>query len=65
MLTSCWQENTKRLNDVGIVGHVYVKEVMYNGHSYYEFKDNGTYGQGWVHNPDCLIKDIDSLSHKK
>ena len=63
MLTSCFTEGTKQIdNNVnGLCGNVYVKEITYNGHSYIEFKDNGTYGQGWVHNPECLKKDIDSL----
>lgn len=41
------------LKDEGLGGKVYVKEITYKGHSYIEFKDNGIYGQGWVHNPDC------------
>lgn len=60
-LSSCVTDGTKSLNDKGIKGGIYVKEIKYDGHSYIEFKDNGTYGQGWVHNPECLKKDIDSL----
>jgi hypothetical protein len=32
---------------------VIVYEFTYKGHSYLEIKDTGSYGQGWVHNPDC------------
>lgn len=54
LLVSCYTDGTKPLNnDKGIGGEVYVKEITYKNHSYLEFKDNGVYGQGWVHNPDC------------
>lgn len=50
-LVSCTDVNP--IKDGGLSGKVYVKEVTYKNHSYLEFKDNGIYGQGWVHNPDC------------
>lgn len=54
VLTGCFTDGTKPLNnDKGIGGEVYIKEIIYKNHSYLEFKDNGIYGQGWVHNPDC------------
>ena len=54
LLVSCYTNGTKPVNnDNGIGGEVYVKEITYKNHSYLEFKDNGVYGQGWVHNPDC------------
>ena len=50
---SCKTEGTERASGTGIYGNVYVKEMIYKNHSYLEFKDVSTYGQGWVHNPDC------------
>ena len=43
-----------KANNSGLCGNpVYVKEIIYNNHSYLEFKENYISGQGWVHNPDC------------
>lgn len=54
LLASCYTNETKPVNnDKGLCGEIYVKEITYKNHSYLEFKDNGIYGQGWVHNPDC------------
>ena len=52
---SCYTDGTKNIGDdtTGIGGKVYVKEVIYNNHSYLEFNDTGLNGHGWVHNPDC------------
>lgn len=52
-LVSCFTDGTEKTSSDGIGGSVYVKEFIYNNHSYLEFKDGGVYGQGWVHNPDC------------
>lgn len=66
LLSSCYSEGTSKVkSNIGIGGNVYVKEVTFHGHSYLEFKDNGITGHGWLHNPDCLIKDIDSLMTNK
>lgn len=52
---SCYTDGTKQIDNssAGIGGKVCVKELIYENHSYLEFKDQGIYGQGWVHNPDC------------
>ena len=52
-LVSCFTEGTNKIPTLGIGGDVVVKEIIYKNHSYLEFKDNGIYGQGWVHNPAC------------
>ena len=55
LLASCTNPGTKKLDNVstGIFGSVLIKEIKYKNHNYIEFKDEGTYGQGWVHDPDC------------
>jgi len=53
-LQSCYTEGTKNVTgNQGMMGNIYVKEIVYKNHSYLEFKDSGMKGQGWVHNPDC------------
>lgn len=66
ILVSCNNSGVKTATDVngGIRGSVIAKEFSYNGHNYIEFKDVSMYGQGFVHDPNCLKNDIDSLINK-
>lgn len=65
-LVSCLDSKYK-VNEYneGLSGSIYVKEITYKNHSYLEFKDNGIYGQGWVHNPECpcyyYVEECDSI----
>lgn len=66
LLTSCYTDGTDKVNNAtGIGGEIYVKEFFYKNHSYLEIKDKSLYGHGFVHNPECMIKDIDSLMTRK
>lgn len=58
ILLGCTNKGTKIIEGCGdtsqgIRGYVSVKEIVYNNHRYLEFKDEGMYGQGWVHDPEC------------
>ena len=61
LFTGCYKDGTEHIGVEGIRSEVLVKEINYKGHSYIEFKEEGTYGQGWVHNPECLKNDIGEL----
>ena len=55
VLTSCLNEGTERVTNYngGVAGSIVAREFEYKGHQYIEFKDEGIYGQGFVHNPEC------------
>ena len=61
LFTGCHKDGTKCIGVEGMQSEVLVNEFIYKGHSYLEFKEEGTYGQGWVHNPECLKNDIGEL----
>lgn len=53
VLNSC--HNYRNIDEQcnGICGPMVIKEFEYKGHSYIEFKDDGTTGMTVLHNPDC------------
>lgn len=70
VFTSCFNDGTKEVteNNGGIGGRIYGKKFMFEGHRYIEFKDNGLYGHGYVHDPKCPTCNpeenlVDSLSN--
>lgn len=65
ILSGCIDPDTKHVKSSGLTGGVvYGNKFTFEGHTYIEFKDNDIYGQGFVHDPDCLLKDLDSLNIK-
>ncbi len=64
-LSGCIDPDTKRVKSGGLLdGCIYGNKFTFEGHTYIEFKDHDMVGQGFVHDPDCLLKDLDSLSIK-
>lgn len=64
-LSSCIDPDTEHVKSSGLFsGYIYGNKFAFEGHTYIEFKDNDLYGHGFVHDPDCLLKDLDSLNIK-
>lgn len=38
-------------------------DVVIDGHTYKVFTVDGNYGQSYVHDPDCLLNDLDSRAN--
>ena len=60
ILSSCRNDGTQKVTDDngGITGGIIAKEFDFKGHYYIEFKDYGISGHGFVHDPECLKKDL-------
>lgn len=65
ILSSCYSNGTEPVNSDGISrDDLFAKRFTYDGHVYVEFKDEGLYGHGFTHDPECLLQDIDSIIKK-
>lgn len=38
--------------------------IQHNGHTFIMVKDTNLYGQGWVHDPECEMLDIQHLLYE-